>query len=723
MPRRLIHAIGCIVLEFGLAVGIVAGGDIVIGPGVVINDNVGGNFSGPGGVWTSTPVDQQTQFPNYAEGYNVIVEEGGEVKGLIYGARAYGWANAGATTTRNTVTIRGVVGNTAGINGGNSYSRTGINTSTYNSAVVSGNGFVAGTVTGGVAYTASGTAAATGNTAIIGDNGRVGTDVSGGTVSSQTGAVQSTDNTVIIKDNARVDGIVYGGSAQSDSGISTATGNAVSLSGSPVFGAGSDLYGGGGRGGAGSDFFTDNTLDVQDYKGSAVKSVRNFERYAFTFPASQAGTGDPVLAVTDKIILGDGARGSTITANTLGGTDPVQPGGRVTLMDAGAGGTLELNGFNQERAEGKHGALLYYDWLVETADNKLVVRLEGVDVDPKAEALSKGFLSGLSGVNQGASLVAGLGMSNAVSATLIDQGVEIFRLGQDMSREPDVVYENGGERRSRFGVFAAVSGSRSRYRTGSHVDMSGIAFTTGLAWGADPTPGHLTLGVFLEYGRGFYDTHMSFPEVASVHGSGDARHIGGGLLGRMDFSGTEPRHGYLETSLRIGEARNRYRNDDLVDLNGQGAAYASSSLYYGSHLGAGYIADVGGIGSLDLSGKLFLNRYKGDAVTLSGGEGVEFEDIDSIRLRLGGRFLLDVSKFASLYAGAAGEYEFDGDARASVAGFPLDTPSLGGVTGVGELGIARNPVAGKGFYADMGVQGYVGKRTGVAGNLRFGWIY
>ncbi len=77
----------------------------------------------------------------------------------------------------------------------------------------------------------------------------------------------------------------------------------------------------------------------------------------------------------------------------------------------------------------------------------------------------------------------------------------------------------------------------------------------------------------------------------------------------------------------------------------------------------------------------------------------------------------------SPYIGAAYEYEFDGKATASTAGYAIDAPSLKGSTGVGELGITYKPVADRGFYADLGVQGYVGKREGVTGSLRVGWKF
>ena len=66
--------------------------------------------------------------------------------------------------------------------------------------------------------------------------------------------------------------------------------------------------------------------------------------------------------------------------------------------------------------------------------------------------------------------------------------------------------------------------------------MASFSLLTGLAWGRDLDRGRLTLGAFIEYGNGSYDTYNSFATAASVHGDGDAWHLGVGVLGRMDFT-------------------------------------------------------------------------------------------------------------------------------------------------------------------------------------------
>ena len=109
---------------------------------------------------------------------------------------------------------------------------------------------------------------------------------------------------------------------------------------------------------------------------------------------------------------------------------------------------------------------------------------------------------------------------------------------------------------------------------------------------------------------------------------------------------------------------------------------------------------------------------EGDSVKLSTGERVKFKDVDSSRLRLGGRFAYAVNEHFSPYVGAAYEHEFDGKARATTNGFDIDAPKLRGDTGMGELGFTLKPAKDIPLSFDLGVQGYVGKREGVTGSLQ-----
>lgn len=55
----------------------------------------------------------------------------------------------------------------------------------------------------------------------------------------------------------------------------------------------------------------------------------------------------------------------------------------------------------------------------------------------------------------------------------------------------------------------AAGGGKSRYSTGSHVDVEGVSMLAGLPLGNDVGLGRLTLGVFFEGGWGSYDSHNS----------------------------------------------------------------------------------------------------------------------------------------------------------------------------------------------------------------------
>lgn len=100
------------------------------------------------------------------------------------------------------------------------------------------------------------------------------------------------------------------------------------------------------------------------------------------------------------------------------------------------------------------------------------------------------------------------------------------------------------------------------------------------------------------------------------------------------------------------------------------------------------------------------------------GDPVTFEAVNSHRIRLGGRFSYAVSEQFSPYIGAAWSHEFDGKVRSVVANVDAPTPSVTGSTGVGDLGLTWKPSADSALSVDLGVQGYVGMRQGVYGNLQ-----
>ena len=82
---------------------------------------------------------------------------------------------------------------------------------------------------------------------------------------------------------------------------------------------------------------------------------------------------------------------------------------------------------------------------------------------------------------------------------------------------------------------------------------------------------------------------------------------------------------------------------------------------------------------------------------------------------------MEIGIYASPYFGAAWEREFDGIARATAHGdYAINATSLRGNSGYGEIGMTWKPAANHGFYADLNLKGYTGKREGAAATLSIG---
>ena len=390
--------------------------------------------------------------------------------------------------------------------------------------------------------------------------------------------------------------------------------------------------------------------------------------------------------------------GTQVTLSDLAGGDGL-PASRYRLVESETG-ALAGTPIN-DTSVSRQGVTLLHEFRLLSDARGLYAEKFRTSATPGSKALSEGFLAGLTLMNLNADLAAGQGMAEAVQS----------------ARRAGIETGMG------LGAFGALSAGKLRYNTGSHVDMASFSLMTGLSLGGDLRPGHLTTGVFFEYGNGSYDTYNSFSNAASVHGDGETRLVGGGVLGRMDFINTGPGHFYSEASARAGNVHNEYDSSDLRDASGLKAEYDSSSAYYGFHVGAGYAWDITDAATLDLYGKYFWTRQEGDSVRLSSGDPVTFKDVDSSRLRLGTRLTFAINEYVSPYVGAAWEHEFEGKAKAVTNGYGIEAPGLKGDTGIGELGLSLAPSQTLPLSFDLGVQGYAGNRQGVTGSLQIRFAF
>ena len=659
-----------------------------------------------------TTISEGTLKGNIASGTDLSIVDNATYDGDNK-ARSVGGLNGGGNIlntdglTVQSGTFGGVIGNS-----NTSLIKTGAGTLTLTgtNAYTGGTTISEGTLKGNIA---SGTDLSIADSATYdGDNKArsVGGLNGGGKILNTNGlTVQSGDFAGII-DNSNTSLLKTGAGTLTLSGTNTYTGMTTVRSGTLALG--SDLtsnqltlYGGTVFDRGSHNHSLDNgILSVNGANGqsSMYKGDLSARNATLNF-ISPVHPTQPLLRVTGDADVS----GSACNVGLAGGTS-LASGSTLTLLEVDPDKTLTANNLQRGNGIVQIGSTVAHDITADVNLDPTTRRLNAVtaQVSPgratdQSKALSEGFLGGLALNLQGADLVAGRGMDSAVRASSGTDDAE----------------------RHGFAGFGALSGGSLRYNTGSHLDMNSLSLLTGLSWGIDLAPGRLTLGAFFEYGNGSYDTHNSFTNAASVDGDGNAYYLGGGILARMDFVNIGPGRFYAEASGRAGKTHNEYDSSDLRDAAGRKADYDSSSPYYGLHFGTGYVWNINDAATLDLYGKYFWTRQQGDSVGLSTGEHLSFDDINSSRLRFGGRFAYILNEHVAPYIGAAWEHEFDGKARATTNGFDIDAPNLHGNTGIGELGISLTPSADLPLTVDLGVQGYTGKREGVTGSLMVKWEF
>ncbi len=548
------------------------------------------------------------------------------------------------------------------------------------------------TVTGGTMYQVTGgyseKGAATGNSVYI-QGGSITKAITGG--SSVDAA--STGNSILIT-GGDIKGDIYGGQAASSG---DATHNTVSLMGKPRFLDSAVSIFGGKVARAQDNAYTGNTLNVYTSGLSAMK-VENFQHYNFAL-FSDADMGLMVVGAGDVSL---GGNTSTISAPyALPGT-VLQVGSTVTLMQkTNADGFIDIPALLPGQA--RQGASLLYEYTLGVDDpaapTGIIATITGVRAAPESKAPLEGRAAALGIATLGADLAAGAGMESARTAAT---GLASGSTGS-----------TGG-----LGIapFVAFSGSSQRYNTGSHTDVKGFALMAGLAKTWEAPAADILAGAFFEGAWGNYTSHNSFNTVGAVKGKGNTRTLGGGILARVDVTNAALRGLYAEASFRVGNLSTDYTSYDLQNLMGNSAHYAINNAYYGAHVGAGYTWEFSEKARVDVYAKYFWTHQNGKTVSILG-DAFSFKASNSHRTRLGARFDYTIQGNITPYIGAAWEYEFDGKARATTYGLNVPAPSLKGSTGIGEIGLSWKPASGSGFSMDIGVQGFVGKRQGIAGNL------
>ena len=425
-------------------------------------------------------------------------------------------------------------------------------------------------------------------------------------------------------------------------------------------------------------------------KSATYQGNLNAQYSNLYFIASGDNT-NPLLSVTGSADISGSKYNIVFTGKTT-----FDEGQTLTLIEAD--GTIDASGLQQGNGidgidDIKIGSTITQSitdvtTVPEVASNgsKLIATLGSTLAADEASVLNASMLGGLAFNLQGADLIAREGMEAAIRSAQLDNN---------------------------HAVFAALTRSSLDYGA---VDVDGTNMLAGLAWQAQTGAGSLTYGVFAEHGDGSYDTYANI-NGTSLHGEGDTDYTGGGILARMDFNGSENGHGYLEASGRVGNADTDYTNSGLRDAYGRAASYSTDGTYYGAHIGAGYVQKLDEKSSIDWYGKLLWARLEGGSADLSTGEHLTFDDADSLRFRIGGRWNYAASDFVSYYAGLGYEYEFDGEASGFTNGLALGDEDLTGGSGVAELGISFKPSKNSPFSLELNLAGFTGEREGFRGGV------
>jgi hypothetical protein len=597
----------------------------------------------------------------------VAITNGQFAGGTIAGA----YTAAGGNADGNTVTIDNALAATSVTDVYGGYASVG--TANNNNVSIAGSAFSGGTIAGG--YSAFG--AARNNKITISNSGTF-TNVYGGYAGSNDAA----GNALELK-NGRYSGTIAGGFSLSG----TATGNTVTIGESAILNAGVLLYGG--FSGTGQDSRTGNTLNLR--APVKVRGLDNFDTYNFILPPVIAA-GDTFLAVN----AGNGTggpihlKGSQVMVGLEEPNTNLRAGDSIILIDETGGLGFDGNPANSS-SNGASVGLLDYEFDLSVIKNQLLASITEAHGSPAATSLSEGYISGVILANMGADAIAGPAMDSAIAS--VRQGAK-----------------------TGLGGFGSLVAGKSRYETGSYVDMLGVSAMAGLAYGRNYDEGYITLGPFLEYGNGSYDT---FSQVSDqrIRGNGEAEYMGGGFLLRWDEKDSGFGRYFAEASFRVGRLTNNFSSSDIFPSSEQPTTYDSSALHYGMHFGYGGSWNFSTKTGLDVYGKYFYSRGERDAVALSSGEPIEFDRVTSHRLRGGARISIMPGQRTALYIGGAYEHQLDGWADATIYSYAIDAPALSGGTGIGDFTMSYKPSANSQTSINIGVQAFGGKRQGVAGNV------
>lgn len=501
--------------------------------------------------------------------------------------------------------------------------------------------------------------------------------------------IDKIENTVITLENSTLTGDVYLIRDHSKSSTSEITGNFVNLIGTSTV--------------AGTLSFVDSNSANVHNNGLRAQGVHSVGQFAGQYDTlkltvgteNNAATGAPILTLAQgDLDLSD----IDVTISNLDGLNADES---YKLIHT-AGGTIHVDAGTTFKTEGTLFTDTTWEFTKDFDKDTLstgdFVKDEGgngddggsdiiPDVTPNdnSRTLSDSILGSVAVINQGASFIANEGLNAMDSASLVDQSA----------------------------VFGTLGGGKTRYDTGSRVDVDCMSLVTGLV--TRVTPEWMVAG-YVEAGFG---NSESSTHDASAEGNHD--YYGVGLASRYHFNLPV----YVDGSLRFGTASTEFSGK----YTEESAKYDANSLYGSAHIGLGYVFDLADKVSLDVYGRYIFTYLEGDTVSLgtTDHERLKSEDTKTHTMQVGAMLRGTTPENISWRLGLAYEHVADGDAESTVFTktdlVALDIPTLEGDSGIVDLGITMRSKPTDPMALDLGLKGYVGDYQGVTGTVTWSYAF
>ena len=531
-----------------------------------------------------------------------------------------------------------------------------------------------------------------------------------------------------------------------------ATGNIVDINNAKALASGNVAIWGGHyfSDNATGDIKTGNTLNLNKVKGITLSQVSNFEIYNFDLPKDVVN-GDTILTVTDP--NGTDVSNTKINVGVSGEAPALHTGDAIKLI-------YNTNGVTTTGAQyGKlqQGASLAYDITAKAGDDaKSVIAVikenstentpnptqptTGGSVNPATPSTgdtagttpANGGTAGTTPTNDGTvgttpanggttgTPTAGTTTpsTGTVAGSVLPQTKSFVEtrtaVSSVINNGQDSIVKAFANTSSTAPIVAGVSHGRMRVESGSYANING----TNIVLGLGKQSGKTYWGPFVEMGWARYDSHLD----SGLRADGNAKYYGVGVYGKTTYDNGI----YLEGSIRGGRTSYNYESNEIkTAIKTVHTSYDAHNMYYGAHVGLGKVMSYGNGYEGTVYANLFYSHQGEATATLKGeglGETYTFAGVNSLRTRLGYKVSKQLGNSYTGYVGAAYEREFSGEAHATVKGASTLAPSLGGSSGLVEVGVTYGSTADA-FTGTLNVEGWFGQKRGTTFGGRVNWKY